>query len=312
MEFSIHILGSNSAKPFHNRFPSSQYIRFGKYVFLLDCGEGCQFRLQEYKLSSTAIHAIFITHLHGDHLFGLPGLLTSMSLNRREAPLHIYAPVGIEKFVKSILETTESTMTYPINIHEIDTEVSNIIYQLPHLEVISVPLDHRIPTSGFLMKERNKLRNIKKDELKKRNIPVQYLSTLKRGKDVRTDDGTLLKYKELTHPPKRNRSYAYITDTLYKAELSELLQGVDYIYHDATFLNELSDKAESTMHTTVEQAATLAMDSDAGNLLLGHFSSRYYNLEPLLQEARNIFPSTELAIDGKVFTINYEKREGSK
>lgn len=302
-EFTVQILGSNSALPFHNRFPSAQYIKYGKFCFLVDCGEGSQSRLQEYSLSPYPINAIFISHLHGDHIFGLPGILTTLSLNNRKKELDIYAPYGVKDFIQVIIDVTQSKVNFPLNIHELDCSTAKTIYNSAHLNVTSIPLDHRIPTIGYLFREHNLDYNLDKEKLKETDIPISAFPELKKGNDVVLENGEILRYQEFTLPPRHERSYAYLTDTRYKQDNVKLLEGVDLLYHDATFMGELKEKAERTGHSTAREAAVFALKANVGTLLLGHFSSRYRDLRPLLQEARSIFKNSELAIDGSMWEI---------
>lgn len=302
-EFSVQILGSNSALPFNNRFPSAQYLKYGKHSFLVDAGEGCQFRLQEYKLSAYALDAVFITHLHGDHIFGLPGILTSLSLNRRSRKLDVFSPPGLKSIIHTIVEVSGSKLSFPIDFHEVDCTQYRLVYSLPYFDVFSVPLDHRVPTSGYLFREKVIEYNIDKERLQQSDIPVSALPKLKKGQDVKLKDGRILKYKDFTLPKKPARAYAYLTDTRYVPHQADKVSGVDLLYHDSTFIHAAEEKAEKTGHSTAFQAAKFAFNAKAGKLLLGHFSSRYQDLDPLLEEARAVFPATELAVDGTVWQV---------
>lgn len=302
-DFIVHILGSNSALPFKGRFPSAQYVRYGKYNYLIDCGEGCQFRLQEYKLSPFALDAIFISHLHGDHIFGLPGLLTSLSLNNREKELEIYAPEGLGTFINGFLDISGIQLTYPLTFHNVDCTEHKIVYENKHLEVLTIPLAHRIPATGYLLREKITEYNIDKEKLEESDIPLWTLAELKKGMDVELKDGRVFYYRDYVLPMREARSYAYMADTMYLPERAPMVENVDLLYHESTFLEEAAARAEKTGHSTAAQAAKFALKANAGKLLLGHFSSRYEDLNPLLDEARSVFPDSELAVDGTSWVI---------
>ena len=303
MHFEVTILGSNGAIPAHNRYPTSQFLNYNGQGFLLDCGEGTQLQMSKYNIKRGKLDHIFITHIHGDHFFGLMGILTSFNLNYRENPLHIYGYVGIEEIVRTYFKHAQTKIRYELIFHTVTDDVPRLIYENNGFTVESIILKHRIPTTGFLFREKSGPRKILPEKLEQYQIPIHEISAIKMGADFTTADGSLISNIELTHDPAPPRSYAFCTDTVYTESFLEQIQGVNVLYHEATFLHEHRERAAETMHSTTREAATIALKANVGKLIVGHFSARYEDLSPLLSECKDIFPDTELAIEGHLFSI---------
>lgn len=303
MRFEVTILGSNSAIPAHGRHPSAQVLNIRDHHFLIDCGEGTQMRMDTFKIKKTRIEHIFISHLHGDHVFGLIGLMMTYGLHRRTAPLHIYAPKGIEELVRHQLQTTYSETSYPIHFHITDTEKSELVFENNEVAVYTLPLRHGVPCNGYLFKEKRAPRKILPQALEQWQVPNDWIARIKYGADYITPQGNTVPNHELTCAPPAPRSFAYCSDTMYHEPLIPLLEGVDTLYHEATYLHNALDNAIRNHHSTALQAAQIAQKAGAKLLLIGHFSSRYGDLDPLLAEARTVFANTHLAVEGKVFFV---------
>lgn len=298
------ILGSNSALPAHGRHPSAQAVNHNERVYLIDCGEGTQMRLDAFRVKRSRLDVIFISHLHGDHVFGLPGLLTSLNLQGRTERLRVYGPYGLQAFVATALQVSGSVLSYELLMQEVDPSVPHDdLYENNVLRVRSFPLRHRVPTMGFLFEEKTKERRIRTEALERYKIPYQAIAGLRRGEDFLMTDGGTVANEVITHDPVPVRRYAYCSDTVYDASLADVVRGVDLLYHEATFLSDMAVQAADRMHATAEEAARTARDAGAGQLVIGHFSSRYKHLEPLLREARSVFPDTELGEEGRVFAL---------
>ncbi len=306
MRFDVIILGSNSALPAHGRHPSAQVVRLENETFLVDCGEGTQSRLSDCKVKRGRIERIFISHLHGDHFFGLIGLLTSYELMGRELPLHIHAPIGIQEIVEVQLKHSQSSLSFPLHFHATQDERPELVYASKYVSVTSLPLTHRIPTTGFLFQERQRPPRIRKEKIALLDLSIEEFVQIKDGKGVYRDD-KLIPHDELVIDSPPGRSYAYCSDTTYSEALIELIKGVDLLYHEATFDQSNSNKAKQTMHSTTHDAAAIALSADVKQLMIGHFSSKYSNLQPLLSEAQEIFSNTILAIDGNTVSIPVAK-----
>lgn len=297
-------MGSSGAVPAFGRFPSAQLINLHNEYLLVDCGEGAQMQLARFDLPLMRISRIFISHLHGDHYLGLPGLLFTMHLHHRESELHIYAPKGLNEILTTQFYYSRSAPCFRIVLHTLNTEKPELIYEHQHFEVHSFPLFHKLPCCGFLFREKQKPLRIDPEKIPA-GIPHTQLRALKRGEDIYDDKGNVLyKSEELTLPPRPSFSYAYCADTAFSDKLAEQLQGVDVIYHEATFTSADSAKAKETLHSTAAEAASIAVKTGARKLLLGHFSARYRELDILLQEARALFPPTDLAEEGQTYYIN--------
>ena len=303
MPFEVTILGSNSAIPMYGRHHTAQFLRVQNHHFLIDCGEATQLQLQRYGLKSQRLEAIFISHLHGDHYLGLVGLLSSLHLMGRTKELKLFAPAALQEIITLQLKHSQTTFRYNLKFHPMNMEKRTVIYETNRLTVSTIPLKHRIPCSGFLFQEKSYPFRIRRSKLPE-EIQISEIAQLKQGTDVFYSDGKV-KYscKEFTLPPKKSRSYAYCSDTLYIPELAEEVKEVDLLYHEATFLNEKELNATNTFHSTASQAATVARDAKAKKLIIGHFSARYKDLSPLEDEARKVFKSSFLAIEGEVYSI---------
>lgn len=302
----LTILGSGSAMPLPERGATAQLLQFDHAHYLIDCGEGTQVQLRRYGTWTAKLRAVFISHLHGDHYLGLVGLLWSMELSGRRKPLRIIGPEGLERLVKVHFEGMGTDLGFTVHFA---ATVAGECYMDETISVEAIPLDHRIVCHGFVFSERPRLRNIIKEKVLPLGlVPYQYLD-LRNGLDVTLPDGQILKNEDLTHEPPTPRRYVYATDTR-PVPLPDSCHGCHLLYHEATFLDEMKDRAESTHHSTAADAARCALSIGAKKLLIGHFSSRYTDLEPHLDEARAIFPATELAIDLTSFDI--ERTDGDQ
>jgi ribonuclease Z len=304
LSFTVTILGSSGAVPAYGRFPSAQYINVKNRHFLIDCGEGTQMQLMRYQIPYHKITTILISHLHGDHYLGLVGLLFTLHLLHREADLHIYAPKGLDEIITLQLKHSHSTVRYNIIFHALDTELPTLIFEDEALTIETIPLVHKIPCCGFLFREKIKPHRINKEKLPE-GILLQHIVILKSGRDVMDDRGnTLYKNEDYTLRPHHSFSYAYCSDTAYTENITEQIRGVELLYHEATFMEEEKDKADATQHSTATQAAQQAKNATVGKLIIGHYSARYRELQPLLDEARSIFPATQLAIEGETYNLD--------
>ena len=308
MIFSVTILGCNSAIPSTERNQTSQLLNIQEKLFLLDCGEGTQLQLRKYHLKIQRIQHIFISHLHGDHYFGLIGLISTMHLLGRKEELHIYARAELEEIINIQFKYSNSRLAFPLIFHQLQNEKSKIIFENEKLTISSFPLYHSIPTCGFLFREKEKEKNIKKDIVTKLKIPFNVLDKIKKGENFIDEKGNSYKNELLTIEPPAPRSYAYCSDTAYFEPILETIKGVDMLYHEATFMQDKSDAAKEKLHSTTTEAATIAKKAEVKKLLIGHFSARYDDLNPLLHEAKNIFPETFLAEDGQTFSIEYSNK----
>ena len=303
MSFALTILGSSGALPAYGRFPSSQYLTIQNRHFLIDCGEGAQMQLMKYQIPVHRINHIFISHLHGDHYLGLVGLLFSMHLQKRTADLHLYSQKGLDEIILLHLKYSKSTLNYTIQFHLFEPEQPVILFEDEALTVETIPLIHKLPCAGFLFREKQKPFRIDKQKLLP-DIKLQHIVLLKTGADVFDDNNNLLyRNSDFTLPPTPSYSYAYCSDTAWNEGMITQLQQVTMLYHEATFMEDERDKAIETKHSTTLDAARMAQQTHAGKLLIGHFSARYRELEPVLAEARTVFANTELAIEGNTFEL---------
>lgn len=299
----LTILGCNSAVPANGRYPTAQILRVASELFLIDCGEGTQMRMNEHHIARGKINHIFISHLHGDHVFGLMGLLTSYSLNQRQDDLHIYAPAGLQEMVEVQVKHTGSHLSYPLHFHVNDTTTSKEILNNKNVSVTTIPLVHRVPCCGFLFKEQPQPLNIIGEKIEEYQIDYRQIKAIKNGADFVAATGQTIPNHELTKPPKPLRTYAFCSDTAYHEPIVPIIRKANLLYHETTFTDDLQQWATRTGHSTAKQAATIAAKAEVGQLICGHYSSRFKDLQPVLDEARAVFPNTELGLEGKVFTV---------
>ena len=303
MTFELKILGSASATPTPGRHPTAQALTVGASHYLIDCGEGTQWQMLEYRVRPTQLRAIFISHLHGDHYFGLFGLLGTMHLQGRTQPLAIIGPPGLDEVLVTQSRVSGVQIGFQLEFTVVDTEAHALVYADANLRVHSLPMRHRVPCAGYLFEEQPRRANLLKEKLPADLAPAQ-LARLAQGNDLPPDDQHPgLRHADVAGPVPTPRRYAFFSDTLYTPALVPYIQGVDLLYHEATFLDEMSERAAQTHHSTARQAALLAQAAGVKQLLLGHFSSRYKTLEPLLHEAQPVFPRTALAIEGLVVSL---------
>jgi ribonuclease Z len=309
VSFSVTILGSSSALPTSERFPTAHLLNANERFFLIDCGEGTQIQLRKYRIRLGKINHIFISHLHGDHIFGLFGLISSFNLIGREATLHIFGPDHIEELMLDHLKYFQNDLSFEIAIHKFQHRHPATIFKDTNIEVLTIPLKHRIPTCGFLFREQPIPRNIKKEMVEKYKIPIKEIVKIKGGKDFKTSEGQVIPNSELTLPPFRTRSYSYISDTAYSEEIIELIRNVDILYHETTFLQKDADLASETLHSTTREAAEIAVKAGARKLLIGHFSSRYKTYDSFEKEAQEVFLETTAVNDGDVFSVPHVREK---
>lgn len=294
-KFELHILGCGSALPTTRHFPTSQIVNVRDKLFMIDCGEGAQLQFRKSHLKFSRLNHIFISHLHGDHCFGLLGLISTLNLLGRTAELHIHSPKGLETLLTPMLDFFNRQMTYKILLHEFDTKEPMQIYEDRSLTVTTIPLRHRMPCCGFLFAEKRRPNHIIREMVDFYQVPVYELNRIKNGADYVTPEGKTVSNNLLTRPSAPSRSYAYCSDTIYLPSIVEQIKGVDLLFHEATFANEDAPRAKETFHTTAAQAAEIARKAEVKKLLIGHFSARYEDENILLQEASAIFPDTQLA-----------------
>ena len=294
-KFELHILGCGSALPTTRHFPTSQIVNVRDKLFMIDCGEGAQLQFRKSHLKFSRLNHIFISHLHGDHSFGLLGLISTLNLLGRTAELHIHSPKGLETLLTPMLDFFNRQMTYKVLFHEFDTKEPMQIYEDRSLTVTTIPLRHRMPCCGFLFAEKRRPNHIIREMVDFYQVPVYELNRIKNGADYVTPEGKTVSNNLLTRPSAPSRSYAYCSDTIYLPSIVEQIKGVDLLFHEATFANEDAPRAKETFHTTAAQAAEIARRAEVKKLLIGHFSARYEDENVLLQEASAIFPDTQLA-----------------
>jgi ribonuclease Z len=298
----VTILGNNSALPAFGRHPTAQTVSVYGEVLLIDCGEGTQIQMQRFGLKWRSVHHIFISHLHGDHYFGLPGLINSMSLLGRTAPLHLYAPAPLQPIIEAILNVADTVLSYPFYFHALPEGVA-LIADDPSFTVTCFPVDHRIQCHGFLVERKTRGRKLLPGKCVEYEIPAAYYDYLKQGRDYERKDGFLVKNEWVTEEGPAVRRYAYCADTLFTDSYLDVIRGVDTIYHECTYLEADRDKATARHHSTASQAAQIAKMAGAKQLLLGHFSSKYKELDPFREEASAIFPNVLVSIEGTAYEI---------
>ena len=303
MSFTITILGSGAAIPLLNRYPTAQLVQVHNLMILLDCGEGTQMQLRKYIPRPLRISHIFISHLHGDHFYGLIGLINTFHLLGRTKELHVYGIPALKAIIDLQLEQSGTTLLYPLVFHEINTETSEVIMEDKIVTVRTIPLNHRIPTCGFLIKEKPQRRKIRKDMLQQIRIPHADFEKIKDGGDYIDSEGKVYLNEEITDDPSPSRSYAYCTDTSYFEPIVPIIRGCDLLYHETTFTREKQGDATAKFHSTAIDAANIAKMAGVKQLMIGHYSARYPDPDSLLKEARSVFPETFAAEDGKVVQI---------
>lgn len=302
--FTVQILGNSSAVPAFARHTSAQVVNYNDRYYLIDCGEGVQMQLQKYKIRFSRIDALFISHMHGDHVLGAPGLLSSLSIFERCTPLPVYAPKQFLEMLKMIFQHTDTVLRFEIEFHALeDFTPGEVVFQTDRLEVRGIPLTHHTFCRGFLFSEKNKRRKFDFFKAKELGIPKAYFHMLKLENDITLQDGRKVKADEVLLPRDHVLSYAYCSDTLPNEEMIPFIRDVTVLYHEATFMENLKARAVQTKHSTARDAGLAAKESQTKLLLIGHFSARYHDLLPLLDEARAVFPATELAMDGLVIDL---------
>jgi len=308
MSFQLTILGTSSALPTSNRYPTAQVLNVLGRFFLIDCGEGTQTQMRKYKIGFSKINHIFITHLHGDHIFGLIGLISTFVLLGREKELHIYAHPDLQKYISAQLNFLyPGAIPFWIVYHPLTYRDEQLIFEDSKVKIFSFPLFHRIPTCGFRFEEKPALPNLKKQKLEQYQIPIRERQRIKEGGDFITSDGQLIPHAELTFNLFKARSFAFCSDTRFDESYIESVRDVDLLYHEATFAEDNQELARTTYHSTGKDAATVALRAQVGKLLIAHFSARYKNNLPILEEARQIFPQTIALAEGDVITVEKKK-----
>lgn len=303
MKFEVTILGSGAALPTLSRNSSAQYITCQNKHILIDCGEGTQLQLRKFGIKFQRISIILISHLHGDHFFGLVGLISSMRLMGRDKNLTIIAPKGLKEVILSQLEIGHAVLDFEIDFIELTGKETALVYEDNAIEIHTFPLKHKIPTNGFILKEKQKERNLKSNAMDHPAMKVEYLHRLKKGEDVITEDGIVLKCDQFTKKSTPTLSYAYCSDTAYSKKVSEAVKGVSALYHEATFIDEHLANAKKTMHSTAKQAATVAKDAEVKSLYMGHLSARYLDVAKHEEEARSVFENASYVYDGMIFLV---------
>lgn len=296
-KFEIHILGCGSALPTTRHQATSQVLNIREKLFMIDCGEGTQVQLRRSRLRFSRLNHIFISHLHGDHCFGLIGLISTYAMLERTAQLHIYAHADLQRLLAPQLDYFCKGMTFEVVFHPFNPSERTVIYEDRSVSVEIIPLRHRLPTCGFLFREKPTSRHIRRDMIDFYQIPVYMINRIKNGEDYMLDDGTCIPCDRLTLPADPPRSYAYCSDTAYLPRIVEQIQGVDLLFHEATFASSEAVRARQTFHSTAEQAAKIALDAQVKKLVIGHFSARYETETVLLEEASAVFPNTVLAAE---------------
>ncbi len=303
MRFDVTILGSSSATPIYNRNPTSQALNVNERVYLIDCGEGTQQQMLRFDVKPSKIDHIFISHLHGDHYLGLIGLLSSMHLNGRKKPMKLFGPPELIKIINVHFEYSWTTLHYDIEFYPLQTNYSEVVLDNNDLTVETIILNHRIPCTGFVFRQKRPLLKLDAEQLEKYQVDRSQFFQLKKGEDFINNQGEAIPNELLTIQPEEPKSYAYCSDTLAGEAYLPQIKNVSLLYHEATFMQDLLSRAQETHHTTALQAGEIAKKAHVKKLLIGHFSARYKTLEGLLEEARTVFPETELAIEGKVFLV---------
>lgn len=304
MGFSVRILGTSSATPTLSRHPSAQLLNVNERLFLIDCGEGTQMQFRRYKIRHSRVNHIFISHLHGDHYLGLVGLLFTMHLFGRKAPLHLYGNPELMVLLEMQFRLSDTVLLYPLIFHPLNPGETSVIFEDTWLQITAFPLMHRVPTHGFVFREKTFGRRISKAAIASLSIPADRYQELRDGKDIMLENGALIKNSEVTTAPRKALSFAYCSDTGYTDQYLKHIKDVDVLYHEATFMVEKEAGAREKMHSTTQDAARIALQSGAKRLIIGHYSARYDDLEPVLAETRALFPESYLAEEGLEFMVS--------
>jgi ribonuclease Z len=299
---SVTILGNNSAVPAFNRHPTSQVVTQDGNNYLVDCGEGTQIQMIKYKIRRGKISHIFISHLHGDHYFGLVGLINTFNLLSHQQELHIYGPAPLQEIVEIQLKVADATMCYPLHFHTLTQ--NDVLVDNDKIRISCFTTNHRIECYGFLFEEKEGNRKLLIDKVRKLKIPITFYSSLQNGLDYITPNGTKIKNDTVTTDAEQGKKYAFCADTKYDENMIRHIYGADMIYHETTYLDNMREMAETRFHTTTRQAAMMARKAMVNKLLIGHFSSKYSVLDQFLSEAKEVFPNTELAIEGHLFEVH--------
>jgi ribonuclease Z len=298
---SVTILGNNSAVPAFNRHPTSQVVTLDGTNYLVDCGEGTQIQMIKYKIRRGRISHVFISHLHGDHYFGLVGLINTFGLLSHSQELHIFGPAPLQQIIELQLKVAETHLPYTLHFHVVDGNAT--LVDNDQILIKSFRTDHRIPTYGFSFEEKKERRKLLIDKVQEAGVPVSFYTSLQQGLDYITPQGEIIKNDLLTAAPEPGKKYAFCADTRYDERLIEHIRGFDMIYHETTYLDNFQEQAYNRFHSTTRQAGRLALKAGVKRLLIGHFSSKYSELEPFVQETREVFPATDLAIEGQTYEL---------
>lgn len=298
----VTILGSASAKPTANRHPSAQIVNVDEQYYLVDAGEGVQKQMFRYGINPLKLRGIFISHLHGDHVFGVFPLISTLGLYGRRTPLKIFAPRPFGEILESHLRYFDPDLPYEVEWVEVDTTAHRIIFENNSLEVWSIPLRHRVPASGYMFREKMPELNVDKFKIERYRLSVKQIVAAKRGEDIALDDGTVIPNAEITYLPRQPKTYAYCSDTNRSAMVARRVKGADLLYHEATYAAAERRQAKERGHSTSVDAAEIALAAEAKRLIIGHFSSRYKEPSVLLDEARAVFPATDIATEGETYT----------
>lgn len=301
--FKVHILGCGSALPTMKHASSSQVVELRDKLFMIDCGEGTQMQLRRYRIHFSRIQAVFLSHLHGDHCFGIPGMISTFGMTGRTAPLHIYAPASYEPILQQTLHFFCQSLEFKVEYHPLDTTKQAVIFEDRSLTVETIPLQHRVDCCGFLFREKPTKPHIRRDMIDFYDIPISQINNIKAGADWEMPDGEIIPNRKLTYAPGPIRSYAYCSDTRFIPQLHEIVTDVNTLYHESTYTEEHANRAKIYWHSTAKQAATVANEANVGKLLLGHYSARYDSEEAILKEAREVFPESYLTNEGDCFDI---------
>ena len=303
MDFEVTILGSNAAIPTLSRGTTSQYVQCKQRHILIDCGEGTQMQLRKFHIKYQRINIILISHLHGDHVFGLPGLISTMQLMGRTQGLKVYGPIGIKKLLRATLDAGGGYFLFKIDIVELENDGAGLIFEDKCIEIHHFPLKHRIPTHGYRIQEKPETRKLVREAFNKTGVSVAYIKKLLQGEDITDNLGVHVTADSVTLPAPPTRAYAFCSDTAYSEAIIPYIQGANLLYHESTFLDKEAERAAETYHSTAKQAAAIALKAQVKRLILGHFSSRYKSLRLFQEEAEELFPHVSIPEDGMLYVI---------